>query len=231
MNTDNFKQFLEVVSTVIDFYRLFEKSTDNIIEVWAEKLEHIRDLPEILDLQHKQKFYQKIWKDEQIFAVLNSFSQHKQKANDDMWKMQHKKIQELSRIDQALHDADSKMQQNLRMQRQLEQRQKNKRKKKNKTGKKQCKGSGKKKEESGGPNLSEIQDVDELISIINNDHPGHQKKRKGKAKQGPKQKEKSGSPAKEETKLPGPEPDQENDGSRSNKQDESDSEEPDLEAF
>ncbi len=74
MNGDNFKNFLDVVNTVIDFYRLFEKSTPSIIEVWHTKLTHVSNLKETLDLQHKQKFYQKIWKDEQIFAVLKSFS-------------------------------------------------------------------------------------------------------------------------------------------------------------
>jgi len=75
MNTDNFKSFLDVVNTVIDFYRLFEKSTPAIIDVWHTKLTHVTNLKETLDLQHKQKFYQKIWKDEQIFNVLKSFSQ------------------------------------------------------------------------------------------------------------------------------------------------------------
>lgn len=53
MNNDNFKSFLDVVNTVIDFYRLFEKSTPSIIEVWESKLTHVSNLKETLDLQHK----------------------------------------------------------------------------------------------------------------------------------------------------------------------------------
>ena len=57
MTSDNFKAFLDVVNTVIDFYRLFEKSTQSIIEVWHTKLTHVSNLKDTLDLQHKQKFY------------------------------------------------------------------------------------------------------------------------------------------------------------------------------
>lgn len=64
MNQDNYKHFLEVVQTVIDFYKLFQKSTPAIIDVWESKLTHVHNLQETLELQHKYKFYQKIWKDE-----------------------------------------------------------------------------------------------------------------------------------------------------------------------
>ena len=74
INSDNYKSFLEVVQTVIDFYKLFQKSTPAIIEVWSSKLTHVHNLKETLELQHKYKFFQKIWKDEQIFAVLKAFT-------------------------------------------------------------------------------------------------------------------------------------------------------------
>ena len=73
VNNDNFKNFHEVVQTVIDFYKLFEKSIKLIIDVWQSKLLHVENLEGSLDLQHKIKFYSKIWKDEQICEVLKTF--------------------------------------------------------------------------------------------------------------------------------------------------------------
>jgi len=49
VNNDNFKQFSDVVSTVVDFYKLFERSNKSIIDVWHEKLSHIDNLDVILD--------------------------------------------------------------------------------------------------------------------------------------------------------------------------------------
>lgn len=102
MNNDNFKNFLDVVNTVIDFYRLFEKSTPAIIEVWSTKLTHVNNLKETLDLQHKQKFYQKIWKDEQIFNVLKSFSQTRIHSDKESEQRQAERLQDLNEIDQEL---------------------------------------------------------------------------------------------------------------------------------
>lgn len=100
MNNDNFRQFSEVISTVVDFYRLFEKSNQSIIDVWQEKLSHIENLELTLDYQHKINFYHRIWKDEQIYEVLKTFS----KATVDTSFLEEKnwKMTELGEIDNQL---------------------------------------------------------------------------------------------------------------------------------
>ena len=52
VNNDNFKNFQEVICTVIDFYNLFKKSTASIIKVWESKLTHIDNLYYTLEMQH-----------------------------------------------------------------------------------------------------------------------------------------------------------------------------------
>ena len=73
VNSDNFKNFLDVVQTVIDFYWLFEKSINFIIEVWQSKLTHVQNLYDTLDIQHKTKFNTWIWLDETIKEVIVTF--------------------------------------------------------------------------------------------------------------------------------------------------------------
>lgn len=102
MNAENYPKFKEVISTVIDFYKLFERSTPSIIEVWGCKLTHVPQLNQTLDLQHKSKFFRKIWKDELIYQALKVFSNSQINYDTESTAAQERLIKDLTEIDREL---------------------------------------------------------------------------------------------------------------------------------
>lgn len=111
MDANNFKDYLDIVTTVIDFYKLFQKAAPNIIEIWESKLRHVQHLEKNLDIQHKSKFYEKIWKDDKIKAVIKAFNQapdFPDLTNEDRKQIEdarQPKLKELKKIHQELEQA------------------------------------------------------------------------------------------------------------------------------
>ena len=202
MNNENYPKFKEVISTVIDFYKLFERSTPSIIEVWGSKLTHVPQLSQTLDLQHKSKFFQKIWKDGRIYQALKVFSNTQIIYDSDSSATQERLIKDLTEIDRELAEADAILQKQTTSSKKKRKKNKNKQK----AGKHS---SGKKKEESnGGPQLHDIDDIDELVAMIQNNDKSK--------KSGKKKNKKIKKSSKEASVEPVPSQEQENDSAWSN---------------
>jgi len=166
MTSANFKDYLDLVTTVIDFYKLFQKASPKIIEIWESKLPASTNLEKHLDVQHKSKFYDKIWRDEKIKSVIKAFY-HPQEFPDlgpedrkEIESARQAKIRELSEIQRQLEQARQALPSQAQYPRNSN---KKKRKKKHQKGGKGHHGNG---EAHSDPKFYDLE-TDELVKMIN----------------------------------------------------------------
>ena len=97
------EKIVDIVQTAIDFYKLFDKSIDNIIQIWGCKLTHVKELDETLRTQHKYQFYRNIIKDSDIQLVF----EHLKNIRKGATKIDPKLLSQIREKEQELKEMEA----------------------------------------------------------------------------------------------------------------------------